>query len=80
MATSEINEKDVLLSEERMGDPSRVQAILAEWGLDEASINRMLSEHNVAEALSGNAQASGSKRRSPDATIRSSNRGAGLHA
>lgn len=48
MATSARNERDIILSQ-RSGDPERVQAVLADWGLDQATINRMLSYGSAKE-------------------------------
>lgn len=44
-----MNERDIILYE-RPCDPRRVQAILADWGLDKATIRRMLSEQQARES------------------------------
>lgn len=49
MASSEARDGYILLSD-LPGDARRVQMILAEWGMDEATINLMLKEQQVNEA------------------------------
>jgi hypothetical protein len=80
MASSAMNERNVILSP-GPGDPRKIQAVLVDWGLDEATINRMLSEYNVEAALGlpTSASAPDSRRRSKD-SIPNSRRGTGLHA
>jgi hypothetical protein len=43
MATSDVKDGYILLSD-APGDARRVQMILAEWGMDNATIDRMLRE------------------------------------
>lgn len=79
MTTSAANESDIVLSE-RAGDPRRVRAILADWGLDAATISRMLSEQTE-----GTIEPSADDfRNTPGSHIPSRNsdagRGSGLHA
>ena len=49
MATSDAQDGFILLSDVP-GDARRVQMILAEWGMDKATINRMLREQQQREA------------------------------
>ena len=49
MASSEARDGYILLSD-KPGDARRVQMILAQWGMDEATINRMLGELEINEA------------------------------
>jgi hypothetical protein len=79
MASSAMNERNVILRPSP-GDPRKIQAVLVDWGLDEATINRMLSEYNVEAALvqGPSANAPDSRRRSNDA-IPNSRRGTGRH-
>jgi hypothetical protein len=49
MATGAMKEWDLVLSSELEGEPSKVQAILADWGMDPATISCMLSEHEAVE-------------------------------
>lgn len=39
-----------ILSGEMLGDAKRIQAILADWGMDEAAMERILDEHHAREA------------------------------
>lgn len=43
-------EREVILNNQT-GDPRRVRAVLADWGLNEATIKRILSEHEAKETL-----------------------------
>lgn len=48
MCTGVIKESDVLLSCVPC-DPRRVQVVLADWGLDESTIKRMLNEQEAPD-------------------------------
>ena len=48
MATGMMNEREVILSCLPC-DPRRVQTVLSDWGLDEATVKRMLAEHEALE-------------------------------
>ena len=50
MAMSAMSEMYTTLNT-RAGDPRKVEAILADWGLDEEAINRLLGEYGVDDAL-----------------------------
>ena len=39
---------ETLLSSERLGDESRIQAVLAGWGMDAQAVERMLDQHRAA--------------------------------
>lgn len=84
MATSALNEKEIIL-DCSAGDPRRVQAILADWGLDEATISRMLSEQEAAAQPRGRTRrdtgrALSGLRDSHIGNGNNGNRGSGLHA
>jgi hypothetical protein len=44
----EKNVTETTLSGERLGDESRVQAVLAGWGMDAQAVERMLDQHRAA--------------------------------
>jgi hypothetical protein len=55
MATRVLNERDVILSEMPC-DPQRIEAVLWDWGLDEATVTRLLREHSIEETRAGEAR------------------------
>ena len=79
MATSALKDVEVILNSDA-GDPLRVQAILADWGLDEATISRMLSE-NEAEVPPKKRTQTSINRSTPHIPAGNrGDRGSGLHA
>ena len=47
---------DVTLHSEKLGSEEKIQAVLADWGMDEAAIRRMLDEHRAKQAFAPSLQ------------------------
>jgi hypothetical protein len=43
--------REVTLHSERLGSEEKVQAVLADWGMDEVAIRRILDEHRTRQRL-----------------------------
>jgi hypothetical protein len=44
------NGSEVALQSERLGSEKKIQAVLADWGMDKAAIRYMLDEHQARQS------------------------------